>query len=224
MSNERDMNKTYVSKHKTQLSTSYDFIYGCNSHSFKNDKDRFLNKNTMEFPNYTKQKSSNFIQKYNDYSFKPRKKSVDNTSNPFKLKNLSFYEDDFISESSKNKDFIKVIKELKTTPIDLRVFNYMKTHFNKVYSQNSLVPINTFRRIWRSLIGKQTAFRYPVIEQKLLHVLVNEEDNKAIDLDKLEQFVYVLEFLNIKVVKDKNQSHHVSYSLSHTSNVKMDHG
>ncbi|CAI2363260.1 unnamed protein product [Moneuplotes crassus] len=210
------MNKTFL-KHRSELSTSYDFIYESTSHGFNESKDRFLQKNLMDFPNYSKKASKNFMDKYKSFTFKQRKRKSVCSENPFKLKNLSLYQNDFLSESSKCKDEIVVIKAIAKAGVDLRVIHFMRTYFEKLYGDLQTIPIEDFKKIWCSLIGHSTALQYPSLLQKLIHVLLSE-DKEDIDLHKLDKFNHICEYLNVTITKNKNESGQIQIVLNPNEN------
>jgi len=159
----------------------------------------------MEFPDYRKKTSLKFMEKYANYTFHGVRRSSGSIKNPYKLKNLSFYQDNFLEESTKCQEEIKVIQALKKCAIDIRAINYMNRYLQKEYGDTETVPFNMFSRLWITLIGRETAYKNPNVEQKLMHILV-ADDKEEIDLQKLERFSNILEFLSVKVKKNKNES------------------
>lgn len=204
---------TFSSKHKADLSTSYDFIYGYDSHDYFNKKDRYIHKNSMEFPNYSNKTSKRQIDKFKDFTFKCKNSDKNRSERVSKTKSLSNYQKEVLDGANEMKEEVKLVMALQKADIDLRVLNYLFIYLQKVYTKNDSVPIDNFSRVWCSLIGRESAYKHPQLLNKLMHVII-DQDEKSISIQKLSKLVEISEFVPIRVKKDTNHSQELHYVMS----------
>jgi Ca2+-binding EF-hand superfamily protein len=148
------------------------------------------------------------------------KPDVTRSERVYKTKNLDYYQKEVLEDSKKMKDEVRFVMALQKTDIDIRVLNYLFRYLQKVYINTDSIPVEIFTKVWRSLIGRESAYTHPNLEQKLVNVII-EDGEETISIHKLSKLVEISEFIPIRVKKDKNYSKEIQVIMSSGSQLDM---
>jgi hypothetical protein len=166
----------------------------------------------MEFPNYGQKVSKRYIGKFKDFTFKNMKPDVMRSERVYKTKNLDYYQKEVLEDSKKMKEEVMVVMAIQKADIDIRVLNYLFRYLQKVNINTDSIPVEVFTKVWRSLIGRESAYTHPNLERKLVNVII--EDGGEISIHKLSKLVEISEFIPVRVKKDKNYSKDIQVIMS----------
>ena len=137
-------NNTFYTKRRSQLSTPYDFIFDHNINDYVDDKERFIRKNELEYPDYNILVDKEALSKYLDFNFKPKPKTSTSVERPHKTKDLSNYIKQVFKTNIKIKEVIQIMQELIDSGIDYRVLYFLRQHIQKEIGYPETISLNYF--------------------------------------------------------------------------------
>ena len=188
-----------ILQHKSDLSTSYDFIFTPNSESSRETEEHFVKKNPLEYPDYSSKYSQSQLAQYHNYNFKSNRQAPKSANRPFKAKNLPSYLQSLL-KSPKIAQVQQLVQLFFDARLDLRTLYFLKQHLGTTISaQTGVISTEILLKTLDTVFGKFTVAKYPNVFELLMELLVDPAKPESINMKTLDGVIELSEFCKVIV-------------------------